>query len=289
MAAAAAKIRCDTKDIRAVLAKHSEFVQQTVPQMVRAHARLCAVQLALRTAPFSVGSKAASAQKGGERTIKNDFRKVINTKLDFYAFVSSMTNDDLRFRMKQLIQDGKWAALVKLSNKIGMGDSLGGIEMVKGAGLRPIHEKHRDKKSGRVKKKAEKYYVASVNTDGYIKKRLKRVGMSKGGWAMCARLVGGLKAGKNGKAADNARGIPQWVKRHKHGGEVKDNTTNKRNPHVIMTNTFSWISNICNKTDQKIAVRVATEMMFLSFQKALKAAAKKNAADSKAQSELQSA
>jgi len=282
-------IRADTKDIRAVLAKHSEFVQKTVPEMVRAHARLCAVQLALRTAPFSVGSKEASARKGGETTIRNDFKKVMNTKADLHMYIENMSSDSLREKLKKMMFDGKWAALIKLSNKLGLASGIGGIEMVKGAGLRAIHEKHRDKRTGRVSKKPDKYYVASVDTEGYIKKRLKRVGMSKGGWAQCARLVGNLKAGKNGKAADNARGIPQWVKRHKHGGEVKDKTNNTKNPHVIMTNTIPWISNICNKADQKIAVRVATEMMFESFQKALKAAAKKNAKDNKAQAEPKSA
>jgi len=56
-----------------------------------------------------------------------------------------------------------------------------------------------------------------------------------------------------------------------------------------MTNTIPWISNICNKADQQIAVKDATDKMFDSFQKALKAAAKKNAKDNKAQAEPKSA
>jgi hypothetical protein len=287
--ARAASIRADTADLRAVLAKHSEFAQKTVPDMVRAHARLCAVELALRTTPFSVGSMNEKAKELGEKAVEWNIKRMIMDRKDFESFIGNFGNERLRARIQKLIAAGKWATLTEVLNRIGYAEKLGGVDFVKRSGFAALHEKYRHKITGRTLKKTDKMHVATSSISGYVKKVQKRVGMSKGGWAQCARLVGNLKAGKNGKAADNARGIPQWVKRHKHGGEVKDKTNNTKNPHVIMTNTFPWISRICPKVEQDKSVRIATQKMLESFVHALKAAAKKNAKDNKAKSEPKSA
>jgi hypothetical protein len=269
-------IRADTADLRAVLAQHSEFAQKTVPQLVRSHARLCAVELALRTTPFSVGSLKDSAKKQGENCVTNDIRKVMMDRKDFESFISNFGNEAIRARLQKLIASGNWPVLTETLNKLGYAAKLGGVDFVGKSDFAATHQKYRNKTTGRTRKKTDKMHVATSSLDPYIKGAIKRVGMSKGGWAECARQIGNLKAGKNGKAADNARGIPAWAKRHKKGGEVKDNTGNTNNPHVIMTNTFPWISRICPKVEQDNSVRIATQKMLESFVHALKAAAKKN-------------
>lgn len=272
-----ASIRADTADLRAVLAQHSEFARKTVPQLVRAHARLCAVELALRTTPFSVGSRKDSAKKQGENCVTNDIRKVMMSRQDFEAYISNFGNEQLRARIQQLITAGNWSALTEMLNKLGYASKLGGVDFIKKSDFKSTHQKYRNKTTGRTRKKTDKMHVATSDLGPYIKGAIKRVGISKGGWAECARQVGTLKAGKNGKAADNARGIPAWAKRHRKGGEVKDNTNNSGNPHVIMTNTFPWISRICTADEQDRSVRIASEKMIESFFQALKAAAKTKA------------
>lgn len=278
-------IRADTADLRAVLAQHAEFAQKTVPQLVRSHARLCAVELALRTTPFNGGggdaaSKAAASKaalKLGENAVLFDIEKVIMPKKNFVAFVSNFGSEEIKARIQKLITSGNWQALTEILNKLGYADSLGGVDFVGKSQFHATHQKYRSKATGRTRKKTDKMHVATSDMSGYIKRVQKRVGMSKGGWAECARQIGVLKDSKSGKAADQARGIPQWAKRHGKGGHVDNHTGNLKNPHVIMHNNFPWASRVCSKTEQQNAVRIASEKMIESFLHALKAAAKSNA------------
>lgn len=280
---ARASIKLDTSDFRAVLNNFAEFSSKAVPTLVRAHARLCAVHLAARTTPFSTGGKTAkekgdastAAKKLGEACVERDIKRVIHGKDDFIAFCSNFGNERIRNRITELAQNGDWQALTHVMNNIGIFKSQGGIDFLNEYQYNTIHQRYRNKTTGRTGKVAKKYHVATTPLKGYINKVMKRVGMSKGGWAECARKIGELSAGKDGKAADNARGIPAWAKRSKKGGEVSDQTRGAGYPHVLLTNTFPWISRICTRESQDEAVRMASESMVLSFEHAILAAAKK--------------
>lgn len=264
---AKARISVMTKRLRAVLEKHSEFVQKSVPQLVRAHARLCAVELAHRTTPFSVGSAGETAKKKGENRVANDIRKIIMRKEDFTSFTNNFGNEKVRARIQHLIAGGNWIALKGMLDRIGYASQLGGVEFVKRSDIAATHKIYRDKKTGRTIKQRDKMYISIGKLDPYIKKAIAKVGMSKGGWADCARQISTLKG-------DGAREIPQWAKRHKKGGRIEDKTNKRSNPRVLMTNTYPWISRICTPAEQKKSVRIASEKMLISFDKALKAAAK---------------
>lgn len=269
---AIASIKADTKDLRAVLAQHSEFAKKTVPQLVRAHARLCAVELANRTQPFSTGSQDKSGFELGRNKVKRDVNKVIKDRQDLDIQAELIQDESIKARAKKLLTSGNLQAIAVLFQKIGF--AKGGAEVLSGkASIKKTHTANRSKNTGRAYKPRMLFIAADV--EKYSDEVAKRVGMSKAGWSACARLIGA----SNGLKGDGARGIPAWAKKKSHGsnGAIVDATRFGNNPHVILTNNIPWISRICKKAEQDFAVRIASDKMLKSFAKALSEATKKNA------------
>lgn len=266
-----AGITVDSKSLRQVLSDHSYFSRFTVPKLVRKYARLCAVELANRTQPFSVGQGGGrgEAYTQGSTRVKNDIGKVLRGKDDLRAMAEYMDDEKIRARVLALIDSGNLEAASKVFANCGFTKSWGGYELVRGrAEMKKIHNANRRMRTdGHTINKPGKLYVTTTSAEPYIKQVVKRVGMSKGGWAECARQIGGVQG-------DGARGIPSWAKRIKAGGEVVDRSTDKRNPHFVMTNTYPWISRICTPIEQKRAVSMAIDKMILEMGKALAAEAK---------------
>lgn len=277
---AKASIRLNTSDFRGILEQHSDFAKIAVPQLVRAHARLCAVQLAAHTTPFSVSGGDAAAKssaskaalKQGVDSTTNDIRKVLHGKADFVSFVSNFGTERIRKRLNDLVASGNWPVITNVMNKLGIYQKLGGVDFVNESEFKSVHLKYRNKTTGRTRKKTDKYHVATTDTKKYIAEVVKRVGKTKGAWADCATQIGKT----NGLVGDGARGIPAWAKRIRKKGSVTDNTTSGSNPHVVLSNGYPWASRVCDTTNQNKAVKFATVGMAISFDKALLAAAKKN-------------
>lgn len=277
---AKASIRLNTSDFRGVLEQHSDFAKIAVPQLVRAHARLCAVQLAAHTTPFSVSGGNAAAKssaskaalKQGQDATTNDIRKVLHSKADFISFVSNFGTDKIRARLNALVASGNWPVLTQVIDKLGIYKKLGGVDFVSPSQFQSVHFKYRNKTTGRTRKKTDKFHVATTDIKKYTDEVIKRVGKTKGAWADCATQIGK----SNGLSGDGARGIPAWAKRIREKGSVTDNTQSGSNPHVILSNGYPWASRVCDTTNQNKAVKFATVGMAISFDKALLSAAKEN-------------
>lgn len=87
----------------------------------------------------------------------------------------------------------------------------------------------------------------------HIARQQKKAGLAKGGWATCARLLGGT------------RGIPGWVSRHKKAqGSIIDQTKGK-DPSVTLVNGVPYSREILARD----AMRQAQKNVVLNMEKRL--------------------
>ena len=259
-------IKVDDKEFMELLKKHEAFVDKSMPTLVRKYARICCVELANRTQPFSVGSGGGKAKDVGEEAVKKGVTTALPDKGFFQFITNETTSDRLRERLQGMIAGGKWRQFADVMISLGMWREA---NVVSRAQMPPTHQDQRSKNSGRAYSLPGKINISSSSVGPYIKQMQKRVGMSKAGWADCARQIGGLKG-------DGARGIPAFAKakRHKTSGEVRDRSTDKTNPRFEMTNSIPWISRICPSREQAAAGSIARDKMIKEANKALNAAAK---------------
>jgi hypothetical protein len=263
-------ISMESRDLDAMLDAYSQLQDVTIPDLTRKHARLLAVELANRTQPFSVGK--GGGAKGKERGTKRtrfDIERLFNGEQMFRDIIDGTENKRLATRFRKMQSAGQWAELAALMRAIGIIKKP--LQVVSSS--KSTHKSHRFKGSGRVyaNRHIDAIYI-SKNSDKYINDTVKKVGMSKAGWAACARLIQGIKG-------DPARGIPAWAKKKAHGkhGRVVDRTNNQENPRIHLKNTIPWISRICPESEQKKALRIVHEKMLKSIKIAMAHARKAKA------------
>jgi len=209
------------KGLQAILDKFDVMTNRGAASLIKAHARLCCVQLAHRTQPFSVGQTGkGEAYKAGFKRVEFDVQKVIRSNEKLLEIADHMKDEKIQLRMRQLIEAGNYQAVIAILKAtkvmIGFGSDA---EILKTSGkMKTVHKANRDNKSGRTRGKTDKLYISDnpAKLDGYIKLAAKRVGHSKAGWADCARKLNAVKG-------DGARGIPAWAKSAIHGshGQVE--------------------------------------------------------------------
>lgn len=260
--------------LSSILAKFDQMDTGGTARLIKAHARLCAVQLALRTQPFSVGQKGkGTAYQSGALRVEYDIGKVVRTNDKLLEITNYIKNPAIQARMRKLIESGDYESVGKIlkATKIAIGFG-GDVEVLRNAAtMKSAHGKHRNPQSGRTRGKTDKMYIATKSRfDSYLKQAVARVGRSKAGWADCARKI-------NAVQGDGARGIPAWAKSASHGsaGVVNDNAASKPLGYVEMRNTIPWTDRICKASEQEAAMAFAKQSFIKSLQRSFAAAAKK--------------
>jgi len=257
-------ITVNADNIKNVMEQYAVMTGKGIPELVRSNARLCAVELANRTQPFSVGKGGgASAKLAGETRTSNDIGKVIKTRDRLSEIISKTKSDSLRAYYQKLASSNKWAELKEAFQKVGFGS----IDFISAQGIRAAHKANRSKTTGRTFNKPSTLYIATSGLPAYIKEAVKRVGLSKSGWADCARQIGGVKG-------DAGRGIPAFAKRHKGGlGKVTE-FINGANTSFTMSNSIPWLDKICPLSQQRTALTISKTKMIEQMRRAIKAASK---------------
>lgn len=263
-------ITVNADNLKSVMEQYATITGKGIPDLMRANARLCAVELANRTQPFSVGkiSEAGTkAKTAGETRTANDIGKVIKTKSRLDEILANTQSDKLRASLSNLAASGRWEALKTIFEKIGFGaiEFLSGTEAFKSA-----HKYNRSRRTGQTFKKADKLYIAPAGLPAYIAEAVKRVGLSKSGWAECARQIGGVKG-------DAGRGIPAFAKRHNAGFGKVTESINGANTSFTMSNSIPWADKVCRPTEQRTALTMAKTKMIEQMRRAIKAASKPKA------------
>lgn len=272
-------IKLDNLKFKKIFEEYQVILEKTLPECVQINARLVAVELARRTQPF--GDK-DSARFSGEKAIRTDLyggkrswgkgkgRSGIFAPLTprQEAYAEFMDSDDI---FVHRTKDGTIYGT----------DKAHFLPDASSATLRGIHKGAF--KNGRMSaagadthnigrwKFINKYFVPGSVLSEYITAQQAKVGIAKSGWAACAKKL------KTGKSA-GTRGIPTWVTRHLKSrihGAVQDNTSNQAHPHVILTNTLTWIDKVLPVTQQLEALANVGQRMKTQMFRILKARDKK--------------
>jgi len=261
-----------TNDIEDMLEKYQQASGRSVRELVRAYARLACVQLANRTQAFTTGpSDGPAALDRQTKTVSFDIKKVIKDKESLRErFEKSVQKQEIRDRLVKVLNAGRYDVLAKIMVNIGMIHS--GSDFIKIAGAssaKSAHTQHINRKSGRTNSPPGKVYISTGELEGYITEVSKRIGYAKGGWAECAREIGGI-------SGDGARGIPAYAKRHKGGNfNVRDHSNDEQEPYYEMTNTTPYIRKLLDNGSETTAMNIARERMIKSLEKVFQAASKK--------------
>lgn len=255
------------ESVEDMLAKFAQLSGRGIADLVRANARLAAVELANRTQPWTDKGD----NKGGDvldkvsKTVTTDVKKVIKTKDDFETYLHGTVQDEkIKQRLLQVARAGRYDILGKIMFNCGMITSEDGIKKLTGDSEHSeTHKKYRSN-IGRTSSPTDAKYISQGSLT-YIQKVLKRIGYAKSGWAECARQIGGIKG-------DGARGIPAFAKRQR-GNNF--NVQKISDQQFEMTNSTPYIDRLCNSSAKSAAVDKASENLLKSLIKAFDAASKK--------------
>lgn len=271
-------VKVDSTNLKETMKRFEEATGKSVPDIVRASARICAVELANRTQLFSVG------KGGGKATLekykgylRKDLLKIVKDKEHLEEKAANIADAGLRLKLQEAIASGKTQTIAAMLKAVGTIKDTSQFNLVSGPGqIAPIHKSHRSKRTGRALSTRPLFHYAKGGIKGYLNVISKRLGYVKSGWAECAREIGGIKG-------DGARGIPAWAKRHKGNNfKVRDQSRLKQiNPSITMTNTTPWVRRVLSGRDEKEAVDIGRERMIKMMNSVFSALAKERKANSR--------
>jgi hypothetical protein len=212
------------------LSRYQAFFKLETTEVIRKHARLLAIYLAARTQPFSVGESGGDAQAKGEGAIRRDVRKVVKS-LDYWANNLHLRDKRLQKRLEDLLREGDLMTFKKL-----VGKSWDGLAIAARVNPKIVDSARvRGRVPDRAKIKLLVIAASAIETE--VRRRAKRVGFAKGGWATAAKQLGG------------SRGIPGWVTRQKAPGRVVDRTSDRKNPSISVVNEVRYIGEVISPAE----------------------------------------
>jgi hypothetical protein len=264
----AVRIKADTSEMDEIFRNFMKFTEQTIPILVRRHARLLAVHLANRSQPFSVGDKSKGAKQLGQNAVNNDLTKVFRNKSSLQGVVDKTQNESLKKRLQKTLDSGNNQKIGEIFKAVGM---INEFELIAKSGLKEKHKSQRSPRSGKTWSPKKTMYIATGQSlSAYTKEVQKRVGFSKSAWAECAERIGGVKG-------NPTRGIPAFAKSKDNiaKGVIVDGTKSS-NPFITMTSNIPWASRILPKIQIQGAQDIVRLKMMWQANIMIGQAAKKN-------------
>ena len=265
-------IAVDMTSLQNIMEQYKQVTGKSMGEIVRAHARLCCVELANRTNPFTVGG-GSEVMDRGKISLGKDIRKAVKEPEDVANRARRfIEDDDTRARVLDFISEGKWSVVARIFTNLKIISSPDKFRILSGERqIETTHKTNRSKSTGRTMSPRGEMNLVMSGVEGYIGEVSKMIGYTKSGWAECARKIGRL-------SGDNARGIPAFAKRQKQGNfDIEDHSGDKDNPHFIMTNTTPWVSKMIKESEITTATNIASGKMIKSMERVLQYAAKQNA------------
>lgn len=259
--AGAVQMTVDDTAFRRALQRFYASQNKSWPEVLRAQGRLVAVNLAYQTQPF--GTDAGRQQ--GEGKVKSDLLKVYAPMGAVYKKIAEQS---------RLMAAGFWA-LVKANKTAAVRQMIARVNLpeLNQADVGPMDGGAKHKEAlARIPtrpriRRGQRVQLIPLQTEkfnAYLKAVQKRVGMAKGGWAACAKILGGM------------RGIPQWVTRHAGktaAGSVIDQTASA-SPSITMTNHIPWVDKCLNEGQMQRALDIQAQKMMKAVDIAMSRQAK---------------
>jgi hypothetical protein len=223
-------------------------LKTSMPAVLHQAGRLCAVSAAFQAQPFGIDEK---AQALGVVATTRDIYRVYATPGKAYDDIS---DDGAKAGFWKAVKTSAWDRAAKILNR--EGSRLKGtlIDNFDGGAQ---HRQLRNNQ-GRIPASQKPVMVVkdAQKLKSYVLTETKKVGFGKGGWAACARALGGT------------RGIPGWISRQNAPGTVIENY-GATVMSITMTNQVPYASAILSSAQKQEAVRIAMDKLRASIQIAL--------------------
>ena len=264
----------ETTKLDDILKAYTALTGKGLSQIARAHARICAVELANRTQPFTSGAGSGPARlKQSVFYLEKQIRRPIRIKQDLDERFQKIEEEKVRTRLTNLLNAGRYNVIKQILANLKIIKSPEHFKIISGHGeLAETHKSRRSARTAMTYSRPGEINMAKSGIQTYINKVAKAVGYTKSGWAECARKIGGL-------SGDGARGIPAFAKRQRgNNWKVDDNGADKDNPNFVMTNTTPWIRRLLDAGQEQDALRIAREKMIKSMRRAIQQARRGEAA-----------
>lgn len=221
-------------------------IKNSVPGFLRQEARLTAVELARRTQPFGDGPAPRAV---GQAATTADIYRVYATPGKAYDDVQ----ENAKASFWRAVKASAWNRAQTILNRFG--STLKGItfnSFDSGAAHRQLRNNQ-----GRIPKSQKPVMIVKdpKTLKTYVDSEVKKVGEGKGGWATCAKALGGT------------RGIPGWVSRQNSPGQVIENYKAELSS-VTMTNQVPYASEILSEDEKQNAIDIAKDRLGKSVKRA---------------------
>lgn len=242
-------------------------------QITRAHARLCAVELANRTQPFTSGPSSGPARlKQATFYLEKQIRRPVRLREDVEDRLQKIEDESIRQRVLNLFNAGRYDVLKVILHRLKIIKSEEDFRILSGKEqIKKTHVERRSTRTGQTYSRRGEINMSKAGIQGYVNEVAKRIGYAKSGWSECARKIGGM-------SGDGARGIPAFAKRQRSNHFSVETSGSDLNPSFTMTNTTPWIRRLLGSRDELDAQRIAREKMVKAMQRTIKEARKGQAA-----------
>ncbi len=232
-------------DVAAYFKEKGFNMKNSLPGLMRQAGRLCAVSLAFQTQPFGDDDKAEAL---GKVATTRDIYRVYATPGKAY---DDIQDPGAQAGFWKAVKTSAWDRATKILNR--EGSRLKGtlIDNFDGGSA------HRQLRNGQGRIPSSQKPVMVVKDaqklKSYVASEMGKVGQGKGGWATCARILGGI------------RGIPRWIAKHNSPGQALENY-GASFTSITLINQVPYASSILSQSQKQEAVSIAFQRLFKSIQ-----------------------
>lgn len=235
-----AKLIVNTSGADQLFKKMGWTIKNSVPGFLRQEARLVAVSLAFQTQPF--GDNATSRAVGMAAVDRDIYRVYATPGMVF----NDISDAGAQSGFWKAVKTSAWDRAQKICSRASARFKSIVFQQFDGG------QQHRQLRNnqGRIPP-SQKPIMVVKNPEAvksYVLAEQKKVGFGKGGWASCARALGGT------------RGIPGWVSRQDAPGMVIENYRSSKSS-VAMTNLVPYASEIISESGIRDAIAIAQDRL----------------------------
>ncbi len=243
------RVTVQTAQTDALFQKMGWTIKNSVPGYIRQEARLASVSLAFQAQPFGDN---ASTLASGQAAVSRDIYRVYTTPGKAFADIQ---DPRAQAGFWKAVKTNAWNRATTILARSG---SALKSTLIDNFDAGQSHRRLRNNRGGINQGQKPVMIVKDVpKLKSYIASEQKKVGEGKGGWATCARNLGGT------------RGIPGWVSRQNSPGQVIENYTANKSS-VSLTNLVAYASEILSPSAMQDALRIAEERLAKSILTAIR-------------------
>lgn len=251
------EVKAETARLNAAFTELANATGRAFGSIVLQNSRLIAWNLAHNTQPYGMS---LAEKKTGEAAVARDIGNVYKSAAAIFDLLK-LENKNLAKGWYRLVKDGAYGEAERMLRASSLRDRNAAI-------FQPLDpDFHRDARNRRGR--VNRHRVAQIVPDAkeikaYIKQRQQLVGFGKAGWITAGNQIGRVNR------------VPAWITRHvgKAPGSAIDNTKGI-DPHVTLTNSVGYISEILKPSEIASALDMQREKMIHHIEHVLASEAQK--------------